>query len=128
MDISLGGLVSNNDLSALYSQEPIKVARKHVFRLGFNISLYDYTIYMRAIYNCKSATVILYLVTYFSSFELCRILLVYVIRGGVCCYFKINLLLQVYTRNTIHYKTPRHFLLDKIICENLHYELVITMS
>ena len=31
------------------------------------------------------------------------------------------------TRNTIHYKTPRHILFDKIICEHF-YELVITIA
>ena len=32
-------------------------------------------------------------------------------------------------RNTIHCKTPRHFLLDKIILtEHLYYELVITIA
>ena len=32
-----------------------------------------------------------------------------------------------YTRNTIHCKTPRHFLFYKIICEHF-YELVITIA
>ena len=33
----------------------------------------------------------------------------------------------IVTRKTIHYKTPRHFLIDKIICEHF-YELVITIA
>ena len=32
-----------------------------------------------------------------------------------------------YIEDTIHFKSPRHFLLDKIICEHL-YELVITIG
>ena len=36
--------------------------------------------------------------------------------------------ISYFTRNTIHYKTPRHFLLDKIICEHMYYELVITIA
>jgi regulator of extracellular matrix RemA (YlzA/DUF370 family) len=32
MDISLGSVVSNDDLLAIYSQESFEIARKHVFR------------------------------------------------------------------------------------------------
>ena len=35
--------------------------------------------------------------------------------------------LHNYTRNTVHSKTPRHFLFDKIIYEHF-YELVITIA
>ena len=39
----------------------------------------------------------------------------------------LRIVVYVNTRNTIHCKTPRPFLFDKVICEHF-YELVITIA